>query len=78
MISKAQRLLAVKRGHQLNKELRALRGYFAPPPHEAKNEICFSPNSSYLFIRTMTQVYKSDTSLTFTVAMVTKMAAKVG
>ena len=43
-----------------------------------KNEIHFSPNSSYKFIRTMTQVYKSDISLTFTIAMVTKMAAKIG
>ena len=56
------------------KELRALGGYFAP--HEAKNEIRFSPNSYYLFIRTMAQV--SDNRLTFTVAMVTKMAAKIG
>ena len=47
------------------------------PPYEAK-EIRFSPNSSYKFIRTMAQVYKSDNSLTFTVAMVTKMAAKIG
>ena len=31
-----------------------------------------------LLIRTMAQVYKSDISLTFTVAMVTKMAAKIG
>ena len=36
-----------------------------------KNEIHFSPNS-YYFIRTMAKVYKSDISLTFTVAMVTK------
>ena len=43
-----------------------------------KNVIRFSPNSSYWFIRTMTQVYKSDISLTFTVAMVAKMAAKTG
>ena len=49
-----------------------------PPPMRSKNEIRFSPNSSYWFIRTMTQVYKSDISLTFTVAMVTKMAAKTG
>ena len=52
----------------LIKELRALRGYFGPPMRP-KNEICFSFNSSYSFIRTMTQVYKSDISLTFTVAM---------
>ena len=43
-----------------------------------KSEIRFSPNSSHWFIRTMTQVYKSDISLTLTVAMVTKMAAKTG
>ena len=43
-----------------------------------KIEILFSLNSSYWFIRTMTKVYKSDISLTFTVAMVTKMAAKTG
>ena len=43
-----------------------------------KNEIRFSSNSSYWFIRTMAQVYKSDISFTFTVAMVTKMAAKIG
>ena len=48
------------------------------PPYEAKNEIRFSLNSSYWFIRTMTKVYKSDISLTFTVAMVTKMATKTG
>ena len=57
------------------KELRALRGYFSPPMRP-KNEIRFSPNSSYWFFRTMTQVYKSDISLTFTVAMVTKMAKR--
>ena len=56
---------------------RALRGYFGPPMRP-KHEIHFSPNSSYKFIRTMVQVNKSDISLTFTVAMVTKMAAKIG
>ena len=59
------------------KERRALRGYFGPPMMP-KNEIPFSPNSSYCLFRTMTQVYKSDISLTFTDAMVTKMAAKTG
>ena len=49
------------------KEPRALR-----PPYESKNEIRFSPNSSYKSIRTMAQVYKSYISLTLTVAMVTK------
>ena len=47
-----------------------------PPPHDAQNEIFFPPNSSYQFIWTMAQVYNSDISLTFTVAMVTKMTAK--
>ena len=42
-----------------------------------KNELHLSPNSSYYFIRTMPQVYKSDISLNFNVAMVTKMAAKI-
>ena len=55
----------------------ALRGYFGPPMRP-KNEISFSPNSSYWFIRTMTQVYKYEISLTLTVAMVTKMATKTG
>ena len=61
----------------LYKGVRALRDYFGPSMRP-KNEIRFSLNSSYWFIRTMTQVYKSDISLTFTVAMVTKMAAKTG
>ena len=58
------------------KELRALRGYFGPP-RRPKKEIRFHQNSSFWFIRTMTQVYKSDISLTFTVAMVTNMAVKL-
>ena len=57
------------------KELRALRGYFGPPLMP-KNEIRFSPNAS--IIRTMAQVYKSDISLTFTIARVAKMAVKIG
>ena len=48
------------------KELCALRGFFGPP-------IC-----SYLLIRTITKVYKSQITLTFTIAMVTKLAAKIG
>ena len=60
-----------------DKGVRALRGYFGPPMRQ-KNEIRFSPNSSYWLTRTMTQVYKSDISLTFAVAMVTKIAAKTG
>ena len=59
------------------KELRALRGYFGPPMRP-KYENRFTPNSSYRFIRTMTRMYKSDISLTFTIAMVTKMAVKTG
>ena len=58
------------------KELRALTGYFGTPMRP-NNEIRFSPNSSYSFMRTLVQVYKSDISLTFTVAMVTEMAAKI-
>ena len=46
------------------------------PPMGPKNEIRFSANSSYWFIRAMTQVYKTDISLTFTVAMVTKWPSK--
>ena len=62
------------------KLLSALRGYFAPPPPpiRSKHEIRFSPNSSYLFIRTMAQVCKSDISLSFTFAIVTKMDTKIG
>ena len=41
-----------------------------------KNGIRFSANSSYWFIRAMTQVYKSDISLTITVAMVAKWPSK--
>ena len=61
----------------MRKGVRALRGYFGPPMRP-KNESRFSPNFSYWFIRTMTQVYKSNINLTVTVAMVTKMAAKTG
>ena len=60
-----------------SKELRAFRGYFGPPMRP-KNEICFSPNSYYYLIRTIAQVFKSDISLTITIAMVTKMAANIG
>ena len=66
------------------KGVRALRGYFAPPPHipmrqkKKKNENCFSQVSSYKFIRTIAQVLKSDFDSIFTVAMVTEMAAKIG
>ena len=58
----------------------SLRGHFDAPPHpyEAKNENCFSPNSSYKFITTMAKVYKSCISWNVTVAMVAKMASKIG
>ena len=48
----------------------ALRGYFGPPVRP-KDKSCFSLVSSYLCIRTSVKV-----NLAFTVAMVTKMAAK--
>ena len=62
------------------KGVRALRGYYVPllPPYEAKNENCFSQVSSNQFIRTIAQVLKSGIYSIFTVAMVTKMAAKIG
>ena len=47
-----------------DKGVRALRGYFAPPPPELKSDCCFSTISSDWFI--------------FMVAMVTKMADKTG
>ena len=59
----------------VTKELRALRSYFGPPMRP-KIEIRFPPNSSYELSRTMVQVYKSDVSLTFTVAMVKKWPPK--
>ena len=43
-----------------------------------KNEDCFSQVSSCLFIRTIAQVLKSGIDSIFAVAMVTKMAAKIG
>ena len=48
------------------------------PPMRQKNEKRITPIFSYWIIRTITQVYKSDICLTFTVAMVTKMAIKTG
>ena len=44
--------------HVYIKGVRALRGYFAPPPPpmRPKNENCFSQVSSYWFIRTIAQV----------------------
>ena len=60
------------------KGVRALRGYSPPPPMRPKHEKCFSQISSYSFIRTIAQVYKSGIASIFTVAMVTKMATKIG
>ena len=58
------------------KELRALRGFFGPPMR-LKYKNCFSPICSFKFIRTIAIVYKSQITLTFTLAMVTKMATKI-
>ena len=48
------------------------------PPMEPKTESCFSPISFDWFIRRITKVLKFGFYLTFTVAMVTKMADKIG
>ena len=48
------------------------------PPLEPKNENCFSPISSYLLCRRITQVKKSGIYSNFTVVIVTKMATKIG
>ena len=48
------------------------------PPLEPKAESCFSPISFDWFIRRITQVYISGIYLTLSVAMVTKMADKIG
>ena len=48
------------------------------PPMRPKNDNCFSPVASNKFIRTVAQVSKSGIDSIFTVAMVTKMAAKIG
>ena len=48
------------------------------PPYEVKNKSCSSQVSSYWFIRTIAKVQRSSIDSTFTVAMVTKMAAKIG
>ena len=48
------------------------------PPLEPKIESCFSPISTNWFIRIMVQVYNSGIYFTFSVAMVTKMADKIG
>ena len=48
------------------------------PPMRLKYEKCFSPICSYQFIRTIIKVFRSRITFTFTVAMVTKMAAEIG
>ena len=48
------------------------------PPLEPKTENCFPPISFNLFIRRITEVYNFGIYLNFTVAMVTKMADKIG
>ena len=59
------------------KGVRALRGYFSSPM-KSKNKSCSSQVSFYYIIRTKAKVQRSGIYLTFTVAMVTKMAAKIG
>ena len=54
------------------KELRALRGYLNGPPMRLKIEIVF-----HQFLRMIAKVSKTGINLTFTIAMVTKMAAKI-
>ena len=51
---------------------------FWPPYEVKKNKSCSSQVSCYKFIRTKAKVLKSSINLTITVAMVTKMAAKIG
>ena len=48
------------------------------PPLEQKTEICFSQISLNSFIRRMAEMYIFGIYLDFTVAMVTKMADKIG
>ena len=47
------------------------------PPLKPKTESCFSPISFDWFIRRITKVLKSGVYLPFTVAIVTKMTAKM-
>ena len=54
-----------------------IKGVFWPPLGP-KNENCFSPISFDLFIRRITEVKYPSFYLTFTVAMVTKMADEIG
>ena len=48
------------------------------PPLEPKTENCFSPISLDWFIRRITEVLNFGINLNFTVAMVTKIADKIG
>ena len=48
------------------------------PPRRLKNKNCFSTFSFHLFIRTIAQVKIYGINLTLTVAMVTKLATKIG
>ena len=59
------------------KGVRALRGYFGPLKSK-KTENCFSLNSFDWFIRRITGVQNIGIHLNITVAMVTKMADKIG
>ena len=54
-----------------------IKGLFWPPL-EPKTEKCFSPISFDRFIRRITEVKNFGIYLNFTVAMVTKMADKIG
>ena len=63
-------------------EFRPQRGTYIKrliwPPLRPKTENCFSQISYDLFIRRMTEVLNFGIYLNFTVAMVTKMADKIG
>ena len=64
-------------GKRRSTGLCALRGYFGPPVRP-KLKVAFLPVSFYWFIRTIAKVLKSGINLTLTIAIVTKMAAKIG
>ena len=55
-----------------------INGLFCPPPPYGAKIKKKSLIYSYQFIRTITKMYMSQITLTFTVDMVTKMAAKIG
>ena len=59
------------------KGVRALRGYFGPLLSK-KTENCFSPICFDWFIRRITEVLNFWIYLDFTVAMLAKMANKIG